>query len=115
MPVSCRMRLEISSTEQCVVSMCGTPKREYMRSAARSSSVSARRWNACGALSPATNARVLVGYGDSDDAGIYLLRDDVGLVQTVDFFTPIVDDPYDFGRIAATNALSDVYAMGGRR
>jgi selenide,water dikinase len=65
-------------------------------------------------VSPATNAHVLVGYGDSDDAGVYLLRDDVGLVQTVDFFTPIVDDPYDFGRIAATNALSDVYAMGGR-
>jgi selenide,water dikinase len=65
-------------------------------------------------VSPATNARVLVGYGDSDDAGVYLLRDDIGLVQTVDFFTPIVDDPYGFGRIAATNALSDVYAMGGR-
>jgi selenide,water dikinase len=65
-------------------------------------------------VSPATNARVLIGYGDSDDAGVYLLRDDVGLVQTVDFFTPIVDDPYDFGRIAATNALSDVYAMGAR-
>ena len=65
-------------------------------------------------VSPATNARVLVGYGDSDDAGVYLLRYDIGLVQTVDFFTPIVDDPYDFGRIAATNALSDVYAMGGR-
>jgi selenide, water dikinase len=65
-------------------------------------------------VSPATNARVLVGYGDSDDAGVYLLRDDIGLVQTVDFFTPIVDDAYDFGRIAATNALSDVYAMGGR-
>jgi selenide,water dikinase len=65
-------------------------------------------------VSPATNARVLVGYADSDDAGVYLLRDDIGLVQTVDFFTPIVDDPYGFGRIAATNALSDVYAMGGR-
>lgn len=65
-------------------------------------------------VSPATNASVLVGYGDSDDAGVYLLRDDVGLVHTVDFFTPIVDDPYDFGRIAATNALSDVYAMGAR-
>ncbi len=65
-------------------------------------------------VSPATNANVLVGYGDSDDAGVYLLRDDVGLVHTVDFFTPIVDDPYDFGRIAATNALSDVYAMGAR-
>ncbi|MGC9991119.1 MAG: selenide, water dikinase SelD [Candidatus Cybelea sp.] len=65
-------------------------------------------------VSPATNARVLVGYGDSDDAGVYLLREDLALVQTVDFFPPIVDDPYDFGRIAATNALSDVYAMGGK-
>ncbi len=65
-------------------------------------------------VSPATNDRVLVGYGGSDDAGVYLVREDLALVQTVDFFTPIVDDPYDFGRIAATNALSDVYAMGGR-
>lgn len=65
-------------------------------------------------VSPATSANVLVGYGDNDDAGVYLLRDDVGLVHTVDFFTPIVDDPYDFGRIAATNALSDIYAMGAR-
>ncbi len=65
-------------------------------------------------VSPATSDRVLVGYGTSDDAGVYLLRDDVALVSTVDFFTPIVDDPYDFGRIAATNAFSDVYAMGGR-
>ncbi len=65
-------------------------------------------------VSPATNERVLVGYGGGDDAGVYLVRDDLALVQTVDFFTPIVDDPYDFGRIAATNALSDVYAMGGR-
>jgi selenide,water dikinase len=65
-------------------------------------------------VTPAGNERVLVGYGSGDDAGVYLLRDDLALVQTVDFFTPIVDDPYDFGRIAATNALSDVYAMGGR-
>ena len=65
-------------------------------------------------VTPATNERVLVGYGSSDDAGVILVRDDLALVQTVDFFTPIVDDPYDFGRIAATNALSDVYAMGGR-
>jgi selenide, water dikinase len=56
---------------------------------------------------------VLVGYSTSDDAGVVKLRDDLAIVQTVDFFTPIVDDPYDFGRIAATNALSDVYAMGG--
>ncbi len=65
-------------------------------------------------VSPATDERVLVGYGSGDDAGIYRLSDDLALVLTVDFFTPIVDDPYDFGRIAATNALSDVYAMGGR-
>ncbi len=60
-----------------------------------------------------TNERVLVGYGTADDAGVYKVRDDLALVQTVDFFTPIVDDPFDFGRIAAANALSDVYAMGG--
>lgn len=63
---------------------------------------------------PATaNDRVLVGYGTSDDAGVFLLRGDLAIVQTVDFFTPIVDDPFDFGRIAAANALSDIYAMGG--
>jgi selenide,water dikinase len=56
---------------------------------------------------------VLVGYDTSDDAGVFQLRDDLALVQTVDFFAPIVDDPYDYGRIAATNAISDVYAMGG--
>jgi selenide, water dikinase len=56
---------------------------------------------------------VLVGFGTADDAGVMRVRDDLALVQTVDFFTPIVDDPYDFGRIAATNALSDVWAMGG--
>ncbi len=57
---------------------------------------------------------LLVGIEGSDDAGVYKLTDDLALVQTVDFFTPIVNDPYDFGRIAATNALSDVYAMGGK-
>jgi selenide,water dikinase len=55
---------------------------------------------------------VLVGFENADDAGVYRLRDDLALVHTVDFFTPIVDDPFDFGRIAATNALSDIYAMG---
>jgi selenide, water dikinase len=55
---------------------------------------------------------VLVAFEGADDAGVYRLRDDLALVQTVDFFTPIVDDPFDFGRIAAANALSDVYAMG---
>jgi selenide,water dikinase len=57
---------------------------------------------------------LLVGTATADDAGVYRLSDELALVQTVDFFTPIVDDPYDFGRIAAANALSDVYAMGGR-
>jgi selenide, water dikinase len=57
---------------------------------------------------------VLVGYDTSDDAGVYQLTPELALVQTVDFFTPIVDDPYTFGAIAAANALSDVYAMGGK-
>jgi selenide,water dikinase len=58
--------------------------------------------------------RILVDYRTSDDAGVYRLDDGRALVQTVDFFTPIVDDPFVYGRIAAANALSDVYAMGGR-
>ena len=57
---------------------------------------------------------MLVGFDHADDAGVYLLTPETALVQTVDFFTPIVDDPYTFGQIAATNALSDVYAMGGK-
>ena len=57
--------------------------------------------------------RLLVGRESFDDAGIFLLRDDLALVQTLDFFAPIVDDPYEFGQIAAANALSDVFAMGG--
>ena len=56
---------------------------------------------------------MLVATDTADDAGVVQLSDDLALVQTADFFTPIVDDPYAFGRIAATNALSDVYAMGG--
>ena len=60
-----------------------------------------------------SDRNVLVGFDTADDAGVYRVRDDLAIVQTVDFFTPIVDDPFDFGRIAATNALSDVYAMGG--
>jgi selenide,water dikinase len=55
-----------------------------------------------------------VGLDTSDDAGVYRLRDDLAIIQTVDFFTPVVDDPYYFGQIAATNAMSDVYAMGGK-
>jgi selenide,water dikinase len=57
---------------------------------------------------------VLVGFDTNDDAGVYLLAEDLALVQTVDFFTPIVDEPHLFGQIAAANSLSDVYAMGGR-
>jgi selenide, water dikinase len=60
-----------------------------------------------------TDANVLVGLDRADDAGVYKISDDLALIQTVDFFTPIVDDPYWFGQIAASNALSDVYAMGG--
>jgi selenide,water dikinase len=61
-----------------------------------------------------TDPNVLVGFDTNDDAGIYLLGEGMALVQTVDFFTPIVDDPHLFGQIAAANSLSDVYAMGGR-
>jgi selenide, water dikinase len=57
---------------------------------------------------------VLVGFNTNDDAGVYLVAENLALVQTVDFFTPIVDDPFTFGQIAAANSLSDVYAMGGR-
>jgi selenide, water dikinase len=57
---------------------------------------------------------LIVGFDKADDAGVYKITDDIALIQTVDFFTPIVDDPYCFGQIAAANALSDVYAMGGR-
>ncbi len=57
---------------------------------------------------------MLVGFDKADDAGVYRIAPELALVQTVDFFTPIVDDPYTFGQIAATNSLSDVYAMGGR-
>lgn len=61
-----------------------------------------------------TDPSVLVGFETNDDAGVYQVNEDLALVQTVDFFTPIVDDPFLFGQIAAANALSDVYAMGGR-
>ncbi len=61
-----------------------------------------------------TDDRLLVGRETFDDAGVYLIADGVALVQTVDFFAPIVDDPYEFGQVAAANALSDVYAMGGQ-
>jgi selenide,water dikinase len=67
-----------------------------------------------GKLARQQDPNVLVGFDHADDAGVYRLTPEMALVQTVDFFTPIVDDPYTFGQIAATNALSDVYAMGGK-
>jgi len=69
---------------------------------------------ALAALPLKSDPRLLVGRETFDDAGVFRMSDDVALVQTVDFFAPIVDDPYDFGQIAAANALSDVYAMGGQ-
>ncbi|MNS08957.1 Selenide, water dikinase [compost metagenome] len=66
-----------------------------------------------GTLKRSADPRMLVGFETHDDAGVFQLTPDLAIVQTVDFFTPIVDDPYTFGAIAATNALSDVYAMGG--
>ena len=68
------------------------------------------------ALAPLTrksDPRILVGHETFDDAGVFRVSDDVAIVQTVDFFAPIVDDPYEFGQVAAANALSDIYAMGG--
>jgi selenide, water dikinase len=69
---------------------------------------------ALAALPVQHDPRLLVGRETFDDAGVFRISDDLALVQTVDFFAPIVDDPYDFGQIAAANALSDVYAMGGQ-
>ena len=66
-----------------------------------------------GKLARQHDPNVLVGFDKADDAGVYRLTPELALVQTIDFFTPIVDDPFTFGQIAATNALSDVYAMGG--
>jgi selenide,water dikinase len=65
-------------------------------------------------LPPQTDPNVLVGFDTNDDAGIYLISEKLALVQTVDFFTSVVDDPFTFGQIAAANSLSDIYAMGGR-
>ena len=65
-------------------------------------------------LTPVSDPRLIVGLDTSDDAGVYRLDENTALIQTLDFFTPIVDDPYLFGQIAAANSLSDVYAMGGK-
>jgi selenide,water dikinase len=67
-----------------------------------------------GKLARQHDPNVLVGFDHADDAGVYQIGPDQALVQTVDFFTPVVDDPYSFGQIAATNALSDIYAMGAK-
>lgn len=67
-----------------------------------------------GLLPAVTDPNVLVGSSTADDAAVYRLSDDLALVLTTDFFTPVVDDPFDFGRVAAANSLSDVYAMGGK-
>ena len=67
-----------------------------------------------GKLARQHDPNVLVGFDHADDAGVYQIAPDAALVQTVDFFTPIVDDPYTFGQIAAANSLSDIYAMGAR-
>jgi selenide,water dikinase len=69
--------------------------------------------NASGTFSQ-KDPKLLVGNASKDDAAVYQVSEDLAVINTVDFFTPIVDDPYDFGRIAATNAISDVYAMGGK-
>jgi len=69
--------------------------------------------NASGTFSQ-KDPKLLVGNASKDDAAVYEVSEDMAVINTVDFFTPIVDDPYDFGRIAATNAISDVYAMGGK-
>ncbi len=69
---------------------------------------------ALAALPEKSDPRLLVGRETFDDAGVFRMSDDLALVQTVDFFAPIVDDPFDFGQVAAANALSDVYAMGGQ-
>ncbi len=67
-----------------------------------------------GQLPPITDPHVLVGSSNADDAGVYRLTDEIAVVLTADFFTPIVDDPYWFGAISAANSLSDIYAMGAR-
>ncbi len=65
-------------------------------------------------IAPGHSDALMLGFETSDDSAVYRLTDDMAALLTVDFFTPIVDDPYDFGRITAANALSDIYAMGGR-
>jgi selenide,water dikinase len=65
-------------------------------------------------IKPVSDPNVLVGFENADDGGVYRLNDEMAIVQTIDFFTPVVDDPHTYGQIAAANALSDIYAMGGK-
>lgn len=95
------MKLEIKLTEYARKCGCGAKLS------------SAKLAEVLGKLPKMHDENLLVGTETSDDAGVYKLNDQLAMIQTVDFFTPIVDDPYTFGMIAATNALSDVYAMGG--
>ena len=81
--------------------------------AAAQKSAPERSYACSKAFSTHTDPRLIVGYDKSDDASVYVLDENTALVQTTDFFPPIVDDPFLFGQIAAANALSDVYAMGG--
>ncbi|MDT3684167.1 MAG: selenide, water dikinase SelD [Pseudorhodoplanes sp.] len=91
------------------------PLTQLARAAGCAAKVSQADLRAALARLPTTHdPRVLVGHSTSDDAAVIRLTDDVALVETVDIFPPIVDDPYDYGRIAAANALSDIYAMGAR-
>ena len=69
--------------------------------------------NVLSATDAFVDPRVMVGYEKADDAGVYLLTEDTAIVQSIDFFTPVVDDPFQYGQIAAANSLSDIYAMGG--
>src|SRR5258708_11594319 len=88
--------------------------REHVKAAGGASKLSpAVLDTVLGKLARQHDPNVLVGFDKSDDAGVYKISDELALVQTVDFFTPVVDDPFTFGQIAAVNSLSDVYAMGG--
>jgi selenide,water dikinase len=93
--------------------MPDTPLTALARSAGCAAKIGQADLRAALAHLPDTaDPRVLVGHGTSDDAAVIRLSDELALVETVDVFPPIVDDPYDYGRIAAANALSDIYAMG---
>jgi selenide,water dikinase len=98
--------------------MAVTPRRERLTSLSHGAGCACKLGplalgSLLSALPTSSDPNLLVAFDTADDAGVYRVSDDLALVLTADFFTPILDDPYDFGRVAATNALSDVYAMGG--